>query len=62
MNRNNLIKEDKDLTKSGLVLTKLMNKMYENGLAGMNKREYQKKYREKKKLFEYRYKLKINEV
>ena len=49
MNRNNLIKEDKDLTKSGLALTKLMNKMYENGLAEINKKEYQKKYREKKK-------------
>lgn len=44
MNRNNLIKKDKDLTKSGLALTKLMNKMYENGLSKMNYKEYQKKY------------------
>lgn len=29
MNQNHLIKEDKDLTKSGLALTKLMNKIYE---------------------------------
>lgn len=29
MNKNKLIKEDGDLTKSGLVLTKLMNKIYE---------------------------------
>lgn len=49
MNRNNLIKEDKNLTKSGLVLTKLMNKMYENGLHDKNKKEYAKKYREKNK-------------
>lgn len=49
MNRNNLIKEDKDLTKSGLVLTKLMNKMYENGYADIKKKEYQKEYREKNK-------------
>lgn len=55
MNRNNLIKEDKDLTKSGLALTKLMNKMYENGLAKMNYKEYQKKYTKehKNKIKEY---------
>ena len=49
MNRNNLIKEDKELTKSGLALTKLMNKMYENGYADIKKKEYQKEYREKNK-------------
>ena len=55
MNRNNLIKEDKDLTKSGLALTKLMNKMYENGLSKMNQKKYQKKYAKehKEKIREY---------
>lgn len=55
MNAKKLIKEDKELTKSGLALTKLMNKMYENGLAEMNKKEYQKEYREKniQKIKEY---------
>lgn len=49
MNRNKLIKEDKELTKSGLALTKLMNKMYENGFEKTNKKIYSARYREKNK-------------
>ena len=44
MNQNKLFTSDKELTKSGLALVKLMNKMYENGQAEIHKKEYQKKY------------------
>lgn len=44
MNQNKLFTNDKELTKSGLVLVKLMNKMYENGQAEIRRKQYQKKY------------------
>lgn len=55
MNQNKLFTNDKELTKSGLALTKLMNKLYENGQAEINKKEYQKKYAKenKEKINEY---------
>lgn len=49
LNQNGLIKDNADLTKAGLNLTKLMNEMYKKGLAKTNKQEYQRKYQRERR-------------
>ena len=49
LNQNGLIKDNADLTKAGLNLTKLMNEMYKKGLAKTNKQEYYRKYQRERK-------------
>lgn len=49
LNQNGLIKDNADLTKAGLNLTKLMNEMYKKGLAKTNKQEYSRKYQRERR-------------